>query len=206
MNPKTEQRGHFCQKCQKRITGQGRTGLCGRCVKLGKKLSAETKRKMGEARTGDRNPKWKGKDVGYDALHDWVRRELGDPTYCSNDKTHKSKKYEWANISHTYKRELSDFKPLCQSCHRKYDVTENLREATRKRQTGKPNLINRKSVSQYDLDGAFIQSYASITEASVNTGVGHRLISRVMSGERRTAGRFIWKKVELEILEGGENL
>ena len=48
---------------------------------------------------------WKGNDVSYIALHSWVRRKLGNPIECKRCKKPKNR-YEWANISRSYKREF----------------------------------------------------------------------------------------------------
>ena len=61
---------------------------------------------------------WKGDNVGYDALHDWVNRYLGKANKCSNNPSHKSPVYYWANISGEYKRELSDWRELCPKCNK----------------------------------------------------------------------------------------
>lgn len=69
---------------------------------------------------GKKHPKWKGNNVGYIALHDWVKRKLGRPcecVYCGE----REKQLDWANIDHKYKRQLEDYISLCRSCHRKYD-------------------------------------------------------------------------------------
>lgn len=83
------------------------------------------------------NHQWKGDKVGYYALHDWVERNLGKPKKCSNSFCYyprlnrKNKlilfptKYEWANVSGDYKRNLSDWVRLCTSCHRHYDSIKN---------------------------------------------------------------------------------
>jgi hypothetical protein len=102
-----------------------------RLVKLGKKHSKEARKNMSIARTGyklpnnsgERHGAWKGDNVGYDALHDWVKRILGTPckcTYCGLDK--KERMYHWANIGHAYKRNLKDWVRLCCSCHKLYDM------------------------------------------------------------------------------------
>lgn len=70
---------------------------------------------------GSSNKKWKGDAVGYDALHDWVRRQLGNPQKCEHCGTCKKKMYHWANKSGDYKRELDDWIRLCVPCHSKYD-------------------------------------------------------------------------------------
>lgn len=71
--------------------------------------------------TGDKNSNWKGNDVGYDALHDWVNRCLGKAQSCSFNKTHKATRYHWANVSGDYLRDLGDWISLCPICHKQYD-------------------------------------------------------------------------------------
>lgn len=60
---------------------------------------------------------WKGDKVGYCALHRWVRKQLGIPTFCNNNLNHISKRFVWANISGEYKRDLNDWHSLCNSCN-----------------------------------------------------------------------------------------
>lgn len=64
---------------------------------------------------------WKGNNVGMVSLHNWVKRRLGKPNKCEFCGTTKNKRYEWANKSHLYKRDLTDWIRLCHSCHRIYD-------------------------------------------------------------------------------------
>ena len=71
---------------------------------------------------GKNNHNWKGDKVGYFGLHDWVYKNLGQPSKCSDcGTTDLNKRFEWANISGKYKRVLSDWKRLCCSCHKKFD-------------------------------------------------------------------------------------
>ena len=67
---------------------------------------------------GRANVNWRGNKFGYGALHDWIRRVLGMSKKCSKCGTKKAKKYEWANISGKYKRNVKDWIRLCVSCHR----------------------------------------------------------------------------------------
>jgi hypothetical protein len=72
---------------------------------------------------GEKNVMWKGDKVGYRVLHLWVERHLGKPNFCEicrNGKL-KPRQYQWANKSHLYIRELSDWVRLCVKCHQKYD-------------------------------------------------------------------------------------
>lgn len=67
------------------------------------------------------SPNWKGDKVSKGALHDWVKLNLGKPKKCQHCRTTKAKKFEWANKSQKYKRDLGDWLRLCTTCHLKYD-------------------------------------------------------------------------------------
>lgn len=114
----------------------------------GKKLDEKTKQKLSEQRKGIPKPSetvdkmrqnnarywqdkrenesahWKGDEVGYSGLHQWVKRQLGTPNTCEHCKKSglSSKAIHWANKSQQYKRDLSDWIRLCASCHKKYDM------------------------------------------------------------------------------------
>ena len=64
--------------------------------------------------------------------------------------------------------------------------TENMRHAS------KNKLLNTVKIDQYSLDGKFIRSYHSISEASKITGIHSTGISRA-AGLTPIAGGFIWK-------------
>lgn len=107
----------------------------GNKINVGRKVSALTKRKMSKAakervakfphtipdNTDERNGSWKGDEVGYIAIHDWVRRRLGKPRFCARCESTTEKRYEWANISGEYRRDLNDYVRLCKRCHNLFD-------------------------------------------------------------------------------------
>lgn len=68
-------------------------------------------------RTNENHPLWVGNKVSYQALHAWVARKLGKPNQCENCNTIESTRFEWANISGEYRRDLDDWVRLCISCH-----------------------------------------------------------------------------------------
>jgi hypothetical protein len=72
---------------------------------------------------GAENSRWKGDNVGYRALHNWVARHLGKPQRCDHcgNNQQRHRQYHWANKSKKYKRELVDWLRLCASCHKKFD-------------------------------------------------------------------------------------
>lgn len=82
---------------------------------------AWNKNRKSPEHSGERHHEWKGDDVGYQALHGWVYRQLGKPSKCENCNTTTAKKFHWANISREYKRDILDWKRLCASCHYHYD-------------------------------------------------------------------------------------
>lgn len=75
---------------------------------------------------GKSNPSWKGKGVGYGGLHAWISRRLGKPAHCVLCETTQGK-FEWANKSGQYLRDLGDWLRLCISCHRRYDSAKRRR-------------------------------------------------------------------------------
>jgi hypothetical protein len=97
--------------------------------KKGHKMSEAIRKKIGEAMKEEKHPNWKGDDVGYMVLHEWVRKHLGKPTkceHCGKDGL-TSRQIHWANIGHTYKRNIKDWLRLCAKCHKAFDKEQNLR-------------------------------------------------------------------------------
>ena len=66
---------------------------------------------------------FKSEGVGYDALHDWVKRHRGKAAMCQ--KCGSERFVQWANKSHKYTRDLSDWLELCRRCHIRYDREAN---------------------------------------------------------------------------------
>lgn len=100
--------------------------MLGNKYALGHKLSKEHKSKL--IKSGNEHWKWKGNNVSYSGLHKWVNHHLGRPMKCencgsSNVPVGKDEKrwFQWANKSHEYKRDLTDWIRLCTRCHSKYD-------------------------------------------------------------------------------------
>lgn len=92
----------------------------------GKRFTLEHRKNIGLSRIypkGEKHFKWKGGNVGYDALHTWVERWLGKPDTCEKCSTSNltGHKIHWANKNHEYKRNLTDWLRLCAKCHKGYD-------------------------------------------------------------------------------------
>jgi len=82
---------------------------------IGFKHSQQTKEILSIKHRGKNNGNWKGDNVGYTALHNWIERNKLKPKECEHCK--KLKKLEAANISGKYKRDVNDFEWLCRNCH-----------------------------------------------------------------------------------------
>ena len=81
----------------------------------------------------EKNHNWKGDNIKYNGLHDWLKRQYGKANYCENRKkeilafvcTKKSNNYDWALIKgKKYERKRRNFIKLCHSCHLKYDKSK----------------------------------------------------------------------------------
>lgn len=71
---------------------------------------------------GEESRRWKGESAGYVAKHSWIVKHYGKANHCEKCNTKNCSRYEWANISGEYKRDVSDYIQLCPSCHRKMDL------------------------------------------------------------------------------------
>jgi hypothetical protein len=111
---------------------KGTKGICkvySTNFKKGEHFSPETEFKKGTT-TGERNYKWKGAGVGYHALHTWLVREYGKPTYCEECGVKES--VQWASKDYSYTRDRDSWVQLCFKCHRKYDSVNGWGNASKK--------------------------------------------------------------------------
>ena len=118
-------RGKFCSKnCRSKYYSQKH--IIG--FKLKNSIGIKNLKRGGCGLSGEKNPMWKGEDVGYKGLHSWVTKKLGNPSFCEICKSTKKKKYEWANTNHLYQRNLKDWKRLCCGCHQNFDRENGIRK------------------------------------------------------------------------------
>ena len=82
---------------------------------FGKHHSKKAKQKIRDGHIGEKNANWKGNNVGYKELHNWVRRHKPKPKICEMCK--KEPPYDVANISGEYKRDINDYQWLGRRCH-----------------------------------------------------------------------------------------
>ena len=116
-----------CKFCSKRILDKpsklkNRKFCSSSCSSKGRKkiiYTLERNRKIGLSKMGDKNHMWNGDNVGYNTLHEWIRRHKKKRILCECCNIQNS--FDLANISGDYKRDINDFEWLCRSCHMKKD-------------------------------------------------------------------------------------
>lgn len=127
----------------------------------GKIVSEETREKMRlAANRGEKNHMWKGNNVGYDAVHNWVRKHMSQSELCEMCK--KAPSYDLANVTGSYTRDFSNWQYLCRKCHMESDgrINNNLKpiekgmtlseETKRRMGISKIGNINRRGI-YYDM-------------------------------------------------------
>ena len=114
--------------CSKRCQGISQKGLHSSPnteFKNGMRASPNTEFKKGSkaAGEGEKHHQWKGEGAAYSSKHKWIYRKFGKANKCENPncKCILPKRYEWANISNKYIRDISDWLQLCSSCHNHFD-------------------------------------------------------------------------------------
>jgi hypothetical protein len=115
-----------CVDCGKEITQISiRCKSCSNTFRTGKYHS------NGESKLEDKNPMWKGNEVKYGALHDWVKSHKPKSMFC--EKCGKvTNKLDCANISGEYKRDISDYRWICRHCHMEEDGRSEASNRARK--------------------------------------------------------------------------
>lgn len=86
----------------------------------GKKTKEKTIKLMRELKLGEKNPGWKGDNVGYGALHAYINFRHTKPIVCQRCGK-KKVNLDLANISGKYTREVKDYAYLCRTCHMTMD-------------------------------------------------------------------------------------
>lgn len=95
----------------------------------------------------ENNPNYKGDRVGYVGIHVWLRKTFGYPDVCEScNKVGQKINGRWnlvyAKIEGAlYARNRSNFKKLCNKCHRNYDSTKEWNKNISKGKTGKKRII-----------------------------------------------------------------
>lgn len=92
----------------------------------GLRRSEETKRRIGLSHSQDKSVGWKGEEVNYFTLHNWIRKYgIGKKAclHCGQE----NGRIEWANISGKYLRSLDDWMRLCVKCHKRYDSERDIK-------------------------------------------------------------------------------
>lgn len=131
---KTQERKVYNQHLKKRVKKN-----CLHCdkefeVREYRKKSARfcSKSCSSSSRTGEDSNAWKGDDVGYHGVHDFIRRTYGKASKCTECGDKNATGYEWSNISGEYKRDRDDWRELCIRCHRIIDQNAKKSWETRK--------------------------------------------------------------------------
>lgn len=118
--------------------------------KAGKFCSQSCYWKNMATKKGKGTPGWKD-IVSYAGIHKWINREHGKPRYCEFCGSVEEKKYQWANISNLYLRDINDWMRLCQKCHSKWD---RLAQKNWMTQRG----IKKQGITGIDFDGTMCYS------------------------------------------------
>ena len=111
------------------------------------KCSADYHKKHGVK--GKKHHLWKGKDASYITQHQWINRNYGKANKCEHCNIKNANRYHWANISGKYKRNVSDYKQLCVSCHGKYNHLQKYGDKCRKGHPRLPENLRRKKNGEW---------------------------------------------------------
>lgn len=128
----------------------------------------------------------------YYRIHALLYHRLGPAPLCVFCGITKGKKrFEWANVSGEYTLNIEDYLPLCCSCHRKFDYTEEQRQKMSTR--AKTMTHRRKAVKQLDKDGNLVKTHLSSHHAAQELGILKTSICNNLKGLSKTSGGYKWE-------------
>jgi len=84
--------------------------------------------------SGKLNGMWKGDNVGYYGIHDWLN------FYFHKDKCefcNSKNNLQWANKDGKYRRIREDYFILCSKCHKKYDWNKSIKFLMNRNKNGR---------------------------------------------------------------------
>lgn len=108
---------HHSKKSKKKISISIKKNI--ESISLNTKRINEWNRKNGHKKRKEKNPMWKGENVSYRSLHQWV--VINKPKLELCEICGKKSRLDCANISGEYKRDVNDYQWLCRYCHMKKD-------------------------------------------------------------------------------------
>ena len=129
---------------------------------------------------------------------EWNKRLVQDPEWLKKNaeaNKRKAQDPEWRkNVAEANKRKAQDpewLRKTSEANRRKAQDPEWLRNVseTMKR-------IRSKPVNQYTLDGEFVKTWSSATEAAKELGIQKSSISQCINGKRYIAGGFAWRMAQ----------
>ena len=156
-------------------------------------MSEETRRKISEAKIGEKNPNF-GKHLSEETRNKISEAKTGiifteeQKKKLSEAKTGENNPMFGKHLSEETRRKISE-------ANTGIIFTEEHRKKMSQANKGKIYAPT-KSVIQYSKDGEFIAEYNSVMEASRYTGCDNSIICKCCKGTRKSAGGFIWKYKE----------
>jgi hypothetical protein len=73
------------------------------------------------AQSGEKNTAWKGDNVGWNAIHWWLRRNFPKERKCEECGIEGKTDYAFLHHPRPYTRVREDYRELCRRCHLAFD-------------------------------------------------------------------------------------
>jgi len=132
----------------------------------------------------------------YRHLHWWIKKHYGHANKCENPECPGiCKKYEWA-LKHEceYDYDINNFKQLCISCHKKYDMTQERKDKISKYQREK--VVSEETKKKLSESNKGKKVSKETREKQRNAKLGKPL-SKEHKKHIRESSKEVWKSEEL---------
>lgn len=111
--------GKFIGHKYRKIDGVWYKGRCGDCHKL---ITSRVAKRCFDCQSKLSTMPKLASGYSYMAIHTWLARHFGRADHCENRECDgRSRVFEWANLSKTYPKDITDYRQLCKGCHIRFD-------------------------------------------------------------------------------------
>lgn len=128
----------------------------------------------------------------YISIHSWIKYHYGKANHCSNQSCTflNPKRYEYAlKKGKEYEKKIDNYIPLCVSCHRKYDFTEQKRQRIGISKLGNHNRVKPVIAMKNEKE----HSFPSLRIAGQKLKISEKAISNALNGLAKKSGGYEWR-------------
>lgn len=132
-------------------------------------------------------------DKNYNKVHQYIRRNWQPADFCTQCGNTEPRRYEWANVTGVYSKNLEDYLPMCVPCHRSFDYSDYQKDIHRERLKVQ-KIASKGKVAQYK-DGKLLAVHDSAGTAARAVGVSPGTLREYLVKDWKHVAGYQWERL-----------